>query len=230
MCQIMETVLDRPIWNALTTRQASFALEGGRALRFDPEVGQFAASADDAPEAMAALADLAGRTGRLIFIQAEALPEPVGAKVAMRGSLAQMVARSLSTPPPTDARITPLGEADAAEMLALATLTEPGPFFARTHQLGDFFGIRVDGRLAAMAGERMKVPGLTEVSGVCTHPDCRGQGYGAALTHHVAQRIQARGETPFLHVFPHNRGAIAIYEALGFRLRREMALTVIVRA
>lgn len=228
MCLRMETVLDRPIWNALTTRQAGFALGTGGALRFDPEVGQFAATADDTPEAMAALAELASASGRLIFIQALAPPAPVGAKAAIRGVLAQMVAGPLSAPRPIAAPITPLGEADAAEMLALATLTEPGPFFARTHQLGDFFSVRVDGRLAAMAGERMKVPGLTEVSAVCTHPDHRGRGYGAALTHHVAQRIQARGETPFLHVFPHNTGAIAIYEVLGFRLRREMTLTVMV--
>ena len=229
MCLSMETVLDRPIWNALTTRQARFALGHGLALRFDPEVGQFAATADDAPEAIAALAELAPAKGPLIFIQSKAPPDIPGTKVAMRGVLAQMVAGPLSPPPAPDFEITPLNDADAPEMLALATLTEPGPFFARTHQLGDFFEVRVDGRLAAMAGERMKVLGHTEVSAVCTHPDHRGRGYGAALTHLVAQRIQARGETPFLHVFPHNRGAIAIYEALGFRLRREMSLTVITR-
>ena len=226
----MEPLLDRPIWNALTTRQARFAVGHGPALRFDPEVGQFAANADDTPEALAALAELAPAKGPLIFIQAKAPPDIPGTRVAMRGVLAQMAAGKLSLPPPADFEITPLDDADAREMLALATLTEPGPFFARTHHLGDFVGVRVDGQLAAMAGERMKFPGFTEVSAVCTHPDHRGRGYGAALTHLVAQRIQARGETPFLHVFPHNRGAIAIYEALGFRLRREMALTVIVRA
>jgi predicted GNAT family acetyltransferase len=226
----METLLDRPIWNALTSRQAHFAVGDGPALRFDPEVGRFAATRDDAPDDVAALADLAPGKEPLIFIQARAPPDIPGTRVATRGVLAQMMAGPLSAPPEADFEIVPLGEADAAEMLALATLTEPGPFFARTHQLGDFFGVRVDGRLAAMAGERMKVPGFTEVSAVCTHPDHRGRGYGAALTHLAARRIEARGETAFLHVFPHNTGAISIYEALGFTLRREMTLTVTVRA
>ncbi|MEI9963878.1 MAG: GNAT family N-acetyltransferase [Caulobacteraceae bacterium] len=105
-------------------------------------------------------------------------------------------------------------------MLALATLTQPGPFFARTHQLGDFIGVKQEGRLVAMAGERMRPTGFTEVSGVCTHPDWRGRGYAAGLMRLVAARILARGETPFLHVYASNTGAIALYEALGFRLRR----------
>ena len=226
----MESLLDRPIWNALTTHHARFAVGPGPALRFVPDVGQFAATADDAPEAIAALAELTAAKGPLIFIQAKAPPDIPGSRVAMRGVLAQMVAGPLSPPPAADFAITPLDDADAPEMLALAALTEPGPFFARTHHLGAFIGVRVGGQLAAMAGERMKFPGFTEVSAVCTHPDHRGRGYGAALTHRVAQRIQARGETPFLHVFPHNTGAIAIYEALGFTLRGEMTLTVIVRA
>jgi predicted GNAT family acetyltransferase len=114
-------------------------------------------------------------------------------------------------------------------MLALATLTEPGPFFARTHQLGDFVGVRDGGRLMAMAGERMKPTGFTEVSGVCTHPDGRGRGYAGALTRAVVAKILARGEQPFLHVYAHNTGAIALYEALGFSLRRKMSMTVLTR-
>ena len=125
--------------------------------------------------------------------------------------------------------IVPLSEADAPDMLALATLTEPGPFRSRTHALGDFVGVKIDGRLVAMAGERMKPTGFTEVSGVCTHPDFRGRGYAGGLMRAVAERIIARGETPFLHVYPHNEGAIALYEALGFRLRRAVTMAVLAR-
>jgi predicted GNAT family acetyltransferase len=115
-------------------------------------------------------------------------------------------------------------------MFDLARLTQPGPFFGRTHRLGDFVGVKTAaGRLAALAGERMRLPGFTEVSGVCTHPDHRGHGYAAALTSLVAGRIEARGETPFLHVFAHNTGAIRIYEALGYRIRCEMKLTLLGR-
>jgi predicted GNAT family acetyltransferase len=109
-------------------------------------------------------------------------------------------------------------------MLALATLTRPGPFFERTHELGEFIGVREGGRLIAMAGERMKPDGFTEVSGVCTHPDFRGQGHAAALTRIVASRIRERGETPFLHAYASNAPAIALYERLGYRLRRNVLM------
>ena len=118
-----------------------------------------------------------------------------------------------------------LGPSDAAEVLALATLTRPGPFVARTPELGDFVGVKLDGRLVAMAGERMKPDGFTEVSGVCTHPDHRGRGYAAALMRVVMGRIRGRGEVPFLHAYAENRGAIGIYEGLGFRFRRELVMT-----
>ena len=114
-------------------------------------------------------------------------------------------------------------------MLALARLTKPGPFFSRTHELGDFVGVKEAGELVAMAGERLKLPGFTEVSGVCTRPGHRGRGYAAALMRLVASRIVARGETPFLHAYAHNTGAIGLYETLGFRVRRVMTLTELSR-
>src|SRR3546814_5008255 len=91
----------------------------------------------------------------------------------------------------------------------LATLTEPGPFFARTHVLGGFVGVREAGRLVAMAGERLKAPGFTEVSGVCTRPGWRGRGFAAELLGLVARRIAARGETPFLHAYADHNATIA---------------------
>jgi predicted GNAT family acetyltransferase len=128
-------------------------------------------------------------------------------------------------PPPFE--IVPLTEDDAPEMLALATLTRPGPFARRTHQLGDFVGVKADGRLIAMAGERLRMPGMTEVSGVCTHPEHRGRGYAAGLMRHVAGKILARGEVPFLHAYASNTGAIGLYETLGYRVRREVLVTVL---
>ena len=115
-------------------------------------------------------------------------------------------------------------------MVELAALTKPGPFLIRTHELGGYIGIRDQGRLVAMAGERFKLPGFTEVSAVCTHPDYRGRGYAAALTLAVATRIAARGETPFLHTFASNINAIRLYEKLGFVLRTPMSVTVLRRA
>jgi predicted GNAT family acetyltransferase len=129
-----------------------------------------------------------------------------------------------------DFEVIALTDADAPEMLALATLTKPGPFYSCTHQMGRFIGVKQDGRLVAMAGERMQPTGFTEVSGVCTHPDARGRGLGGALTRIVAGAILARGETPFLHVYATNTGAIGLYETLGFTLRREMTMTVLTGA
>ena len=129
--------------------------------------------------------------------------------------------------PEQDASILSLNEADVADMRALAELTQPGPFYARTHTLGDFVGIRENGKLIAMAGERMRVPGFTEISAVCTHPEARGRGLAAKLMRVVAARIVARGEQLFLHVYPSNKGAIAVYQKLGFRHRTDVRLTVL---
>lgn len=222
--------LDRPVWSALTTRQAGLAQGDARALRFAPEFGLFAAAADAAPDSLVALAALVPPRGALALVEAQAPPPVPGTKVAQSATIWQMSAEALTPAGPADVEIVPLTDADAADMLALATLTEPGPFFARTHQLGDFVGVKANGQLLAMAGERMKPTGFTEVSGVCTRPECRGRGYAGALMRVVAGRILARGETPFLHSYAHNTGAIALYQALGFALRRKMTMTVLARA
>jgi len=123
-----------------------------------------------------------------------------------------------------------LTEADAPEMLALAELTKPGPFLRGTQKLGGYVGIRREGRLVAMAGERMKPEGFTEVSGVCAHPDFRGQGFAGALSSLVATRILARGEIPFLHAFANNTSALALYRKLGFENRCEVHVKALKRA
>ena len=215
--------LDRPVWNALTTRQAHLAQGDARALRFHPDYGLFAASIDGGN-----LLALIPSGGGVALVEAQDAPPPPGTVVMQHAILNQMIAAAI-TPGDPRFEVVPLGDGDAAEMLALASLTEPGPFFRRTHQLGDFIGVKQGGKLVAMAGERMKPQGFTEVSGVCTHPEHRGRGYAGGLMRIVAQRILARGETPFLHVYAHNAGAIALYEALGFRPRAVLHMTVLAR-
>jgi predicted GNAT family acetyltransferase len=221
--------LDRAAWLALIGPQWALAIVRGGARRFDPAYGVFAAVADRTEASLTALAALVAEHGDVAFLEPEAPPQAPGLAVAAQDPGVQMIAQGLSAAPERDVEIVPLTDADAPDMLALATLTQPGPFFARTHQLGDFFGVRLDGRLAAMAGERMKPPGFTEVSGVCTHPDHRGRGLATALTRRVCARILARGETPFLHAYAGNHGAIALYETLGFSLRREVLMTRLTR-
>jgi len=114
-------------------------------------------------------------------------------------------------------------------MLALATLTEPGPFLSRTHTMGSFLGIRVRGQLVAMAGERMRFPGYTEVSGVCTHPEFRGRGFARRLSAAVVAGIRVRGDQ-FLHAWQVNSSAISLYEGLGFKVRTEVNVAVLERS
>ena len=224
----MSHPLDRPIWSALTSeRQASLAVGGKGALRFAPGYGVFAASVDQSPESLAAMAALERPEGVICTVEADPIPAPPGLSVVKEATLAQMVLVALAPAKARDIVIEPLTEADAPAMLALATLTEPGPFFDKTHRLGDFFGVKQDGRLLAMAGERMKPDGFTEVSGVCAHPDARGRGYAGALMRTVIEQILARGETAFLHSYADNAGAIALYRALGFEVRSEMAMRML---
>ena len=223
--------LDRPVWSALSTRQAHLALGDVRAVRMAPQFGLFAAAADGSAQSLAALAALVPAEGQVAMVGAD-VPGRVPGVVAEPQASWQMACRRLTeAPAATPAfEIVPLGEADAPRMLALATLTKPGPFFARTHQLGDFVGVKgPGGELLAMAGERLKPLGFTEVSGVCTAPEHRGRGYAGALMRVVAGAILARGEIPFLHSNAHNTGANALYQSLGFALRREVTMTVLTR-
>jgi predicted GNAT family acetyltransferase len=223
----MSHPLDRPIWSALTTRQASLAVGADGALRFAPGYGVFAASEDQSPVSLAAMALLERPEGVICTVEGQPVPVPPGLRVVKAATLTQMVLVELAPAKARDIIIEPLTEADAPAMLALATLTEPGPFFDKTHQLGGFFGVKQDGRLLAMAGERMKPDGFTEVSGVCAHPDARGRGYAGALMRTVIEQILARGETAFLHSYADNAGAIALYRALGFEVRSEMAMRML---
>ncbi|MNT39427.1 FR47-like protein [compost metagenome] len=153
---------------------------------------------------------------------------PEGVPVANQVALVQMTATALTPVGPSarqDGVIEELGEADAPAMLALATLTKPGPFRSKTRELGPFVGIKRDGELVAMAGRRLRVDGFTELSGVCTHPDHRGMGYAAALSRAVVGEILVTGEAAFLHAFADHEATIAFYRGLGFQTRARMIYT-----
>lgn len=223
----MSHPLDRPVWSAFTGRQAAMATRSGAALRVDPEIAPFAATADLSADSLADLVPLAD-AGALALVEPDgiALELPPQLTIVTAATLVQMVAeRPIAGA--ADFACRALGPDDAAAMLALATLTEPGPFRLRTGEFGGYVGVERDGRLVAMAGERMRPDGFAEVSGVCTDPDHRGQGLAAGLMRTVAANIVARGEIPFLHTYATNQGAIALYERLGFRFRRAIGLTIV---
>lgn len=223
-----EHVLDRPVWNALSGMQTEHSVGGAGARRFHPDIGPLTGIRDDSTESLTALVELTPATGTLLLLQGDpiALPDELEAITEVPG--VQMVsARGIEHP--HHAEIAPLTDADVPAMFELATMTKPGPFGPRTAELGPFWGVKREGRLAAMAGERMRHPGFIEVSGVCTHPDFRGQGLARALSATVAAEIMARGATPYLHAYASNAGAIALYESLGFELRRSMHVATVKR-
>ena len=222
--------LDNIIWHALTTRQTEFAQSCGETRRFVADVGPLAGFPEPSDKAYEELAELAKLGGGIIALFLEEPFQPRAGWRAIKGApLIQMVRENGAAPDAPSSLVQPLGAADNDEMVALATLTQPGPFGPRTRELGSFFGIRQNGKLIAMAGERMKVPGHTEISAVCTHPDYLGKGYAAALINKAMQGILDRGEMPFLHSRVDNTRAIELYTRLGFRERSLRHYVVLVR-
>ena len=218
--------LDNVIWNALATVQSGWGRGGELARRFRPEFARFAGMPALSEAGFEALgADMAPDEIVAMFEESDFDPGPLF-EVVERKNLMQMVGPT--TGAVRDAgRFRALTARDVAQMTALVQLTAPGPWFDRTPELGRFLGFEAQGRLVAMVGERMRVPGHTEISAVCCHPDWRGQGLPADLMRLVSQAIVERGETPFLHVLAENASAIGLYEKLGLRRRRQARLTIL---
>lgn len=222
--------LDRPVWNALTSRWAPIAEGDARAWRLGRDYGLFGAAADRSAESLAALAALVPEDGELWLVERrDDWPAPPGTACIRKAAIVQMVWETLTPAEGGAPAFVDLTEDDAPAMYELAMLTRPGPYVAHTNRLGGFIGVKEDGRLVAMAGERMKMPGLSEISAVCTHPDHRGRGHAAALMRVVGARMLTRGETPWLTAYADNAGAIALYEKLGFRLHGAATVSVLVR-
>lgn len=242
--------LDNVIWSALTTRQAYLAEASTLARRFPSDVTLLGAVEEPSAESYESLARLlsqesAGSSRKwtrpalvcLFFDKTPQLPE--GWIIENSAAMLQMVREEAATLPSrnnnSSTQIAALGAADSAEMVALAQLTKPGPFGPRTYELGDYLGIRnggatPSGELVAMAGERLRVPGYTEISAVCTHPNHLGRGYAGLLMTELVHRIHARSEKPFLHVRADNTRAIELYRRLGFSERVLWHYAVVRRA
>ncbi|CAN7256881.1 GNAT family N-acetyltransferase [Bradyrhizobium sp. LjRoot220] len=218
--------LDQPVWSALTTRQQALAEGGTVARRFPPTIAPFADMTDMSPESFAALGALMSGSEIAVLFTPDAVAAPDEFKILLAETGEQMVGTPMESSLP-GVEIVTLGAADVPEMIALVELTKPGPFSTRTHELGTFLGIRVDGQLVAMTGERMKPGNYTEMTAVCVHPSHRGRGYAQALLGAVARGIVARGEIPFLHVFSNNESAIALYRRQGMEIRRGLHVTVL---
>jgi GNAT superfamily N-acetyltransferase len=220
--------LDNVIFKALNSTQERFSKGDGTARKYLPEVGPLGGFSGDAETGLQSLERLLEPGEPVALFLPEPVTPPTNWKIIRQCGVVEMVhdGRKLELPPNEYAE---LGEADVPEMKALTKLTEPGPFERRTRELGKYIGIRVDGQLASMAGERLRLPGFTEVSAVCTHPDHLGHGYAGALMTVLLEDIRNRGEIGILHALPENTRAIQLYERLGFKTRAELHLLVIAR-
>ncbi|MDF3309845.1 GNAT family N-acetyltransferase [Rhodococcus sp. T2V] len=217
-------VLDDPVGESLRSRHAHLARRFGLAVTYPPAVATFSAvSADCEPQVWADLARLLGPGELADLFSCPATPPPDWEPVFVLDGR-QMIWSSNAQAKlcPAESGVVELGADSVPEMRDLVERTRPGPFWPRTHELGSYLGIRENGRLVAMAGERLRPPGWTEISAVCTAPEARGRGHAARLVTALVARITARGERPFLHVAESNTGAIALYERLGFLSRRHV--------
>lgn len=214
--------LDNPAWAALTGPHAIYAIGGSRARRYPGEISPFMALADRTdPQGWSDLAALAGPERLVLLCESDDLEQylPPGWEVLSHFPGVQLVPSDalITAPDPEAVR---LGPDDVDEILDLISRTRPGPFAPRTIELGTYLGLRREGALVAMAGERMHPLGWTEISAVATDPAYRGQGLAARLIRAVAHGIAERGDIPMLHAASFNTNAIRLYETLGFTLRR----------
>jgi len=220
-----EARLDNPAYAALSSVHAPFAQTCGHALRYPADVTPFfALPSQPTDEDWRGAIEIVppGTYGALVHAGADM---PAAWKTLQEFEVVQMVEADVDGVAAPEA--VRLGAADVPEMLDLVRQTDPGPFLERTIELGDYVGIRRDGRLVAMAGERLHLDGWTEISAVCTAPSERGRGLASRLVGALVAGIHARSERAFLHVLTSNTDAIRLYEQLGFRLRRPLTISVL---
>ncbi|MFL6167611.1 MAG: GNAT family N-acetyltransferase [Ornithinibacter sp.] len=223
-------VLDDVAWHALTGPHAHLAesAAGGAARRYRDEIAPFCGVEHLDRDGWAALAALVGPRGTAVFLRGEVEPTPPGWRELLREPATQYVAGELLELRTTVSReVVELTASDSPDMVALAAVTEPGPFGPNSHLTGRWFGIRREGRLVAMAGERMRVVGFGEVSGVCVDPAVRGEGLGAVVTLAAAHGISERGDRAMLHVRDGNDAAHRLYRRVGFEVRRPVTVAVL---
>jgi ribosomal protein S18 acetylase RimI-like enzyme len=222
-----EALFDNPAYASLCGAHARLAQVRGRARRYPDDVAPFLAL--PSPPSARDWQDAAGLVvpGTYVAVRYGDAELPDGWRAVQAFDLVQMIEERVAGAGCPEA--IPLGAADVPEMLELVAQTEPGPFLRRTIELGDYVGIRRDGALVAMAGERFHLDGWTEISAVCTAPDHRGQGLASRLMGALTAGIQRRSERAFLHTLSTNTGAIRLYEELGFRVRQTATLTVVTR-
>lgn len=218
----MEALLDNPVYHALCSGDAHLGDGAGKVKFFDEQVSPFAGFREGYDKGFEELYQLLPPGRKMLFATPRLIKEPEGWQLLHEIKGLQFVFAHNTDADEDFSKIIPLNKTNVQEMMDLAALTKPGPFHARTIEFGHYFGLFENGQLAAMAGQRLHVPGFTEISAVCTHPDFLGRGFASLLLRHQLDLIGTQGQTPFLHVREDNQRAIAVYERLGFQLRGPM--------
>ncbi len=218
----MSSDLDNPFWSALRGRHAGIAQRVGEAARYPAAFAPFLGVAHDNSADVGDALDALIAADESVYLLGVAPRVPEGWRLQAFGDLAQMIrTEPLAVEDWSD--IVPLSTREhRADVLALTSLVYPHYFRARTMEMGRYFGIYVDGRLAAMAGERLGTDAFQEVSAICTHPDFNGRGYARRITAMLTNDILEQGRTPYLHVSHDNPRAKNMYERMGYRLRRNI--------
>jgi ribosomal protein S18 acetylase RimI-like enzyme len=214
--------LDNPTWYALTSTHKPIGIGTSKAKRYPANVLPFVGFDIDAVYPLGTLQHEV-RPGEVIYIIGELPKLPPSWVILGEIEGDQMVCEKLiAVKYEDDVELLKLGESDIPEMYALINSVQPGFFKEDTAKIGTYYGVRVDGKLVSMAGERLKMTGLSEVSAVCTHPDYTGKGYAGQLVSLVAKQMILQNKIPFLHVVSSNDRAIKLYERLGFVKRRSI--------
>lgn len=211
--------LDNPAWWALTGCQQPFSIGSAVVKRYLPGILPFAAYRPGSGDSVHALDEWL-KTGEIFYLIGELPPLPSGWTLLKELPCLQMTLASPIAITGNSIRISRLTETDSTDMFDLVNKVQPGYYEPATCRLGDYYGIRQDGRLVAIAGERMRLDGLTEISAICTDPAYTGRQYAQRLTAYLCNANLERGITPFLHVLQTNERAVGLYEYLGFRQRR----------
>lgn len=225
----MDHVLDNPLYNALLTGCKHFANGTATVKYFPKDVSPFAGTSDLSATSLAVLHDMLPAERTVVFITAKQPDIPFQWQVVHRSKVYQMLGDNVLPADTRHAQIVPLTIADVPKMVNLTRLTNPGPFEERTIEFGNYSGIFNGDQLVAMAGQRLHIDGYIEVSAVCTHPDHLGKGYARTLILHTVKQILAMGKTPFLHVRTDNTRAIEVYKNLGFDVRQELFVNVLMK-
>ncbi len=226
--QTDEMLLDNPIWYSLAGHHAALSIGGVSAKRYPPDIVPFAGFPNTVTPNFVELAKIM-TVGETALVPNVPLPQASGfvSEYASDSGTQQFVCRATTINGTANHDIRDLNGTDVPDMLRLVEITHPGPFLPRTILLGRYAGIRKDGNLVAMAGERLHPGRFCEVSAVCTDPAFVGRGYATQLVTYLIIHMLERGDIPFLHVSSANDRAIRLYRKLGFVWRVNFPLQVI---